>query len=40
MKQYQAGALGKLIYSEGEYYHDKAGGLGSYNPSNGKALPL
>jgi hypothetical protein len=34
--QYQAGALGKLIYSEGEYYHDKAGGLGSYNPRNGK----
>lgn len=34
--QYQAGALGKLIYSEGEYYHDKAGGLGSYNPKTGK----
>jgi predicted dehydrogenase len=34
--QYQAGALGKLIYSEGEYYHDSAGKLGSYNPQNGK----
>ncbi len=35
-KQYQAGALGKLIYSEGEYYHDNVGTLGSYNPKNGK----
>jgi hypothetical protein len=35
-KQYQAGALGKLIYSEGEYYHDNVGILGSYNPKNGK----
>ena len=34
--QYQAGALGKIIYSEGEYYHDKVGTLGSYNPKNGK----
>ena len=34
--QYEAGALGKLIYSEGEYYHDSAGKLGSYNPKNGK----
>ena len=34
--QYQSGALGKLIYSEGEYYHDNAGTLGSYNPKNGK----
>jgi predicted dehydrogenase len=34
--QYQAGALGKIIYSEGEYYHDNAGTLGSYNPKNGK----
>lgn len=34
--QYQAGALGKLIYSEGEYYHDNVGSLGSYNPKNGK----
>ncbi|MGK0137562.1 MAG: putative dehydrogenase [Algoriphagus sp.] len=33
--QYQAGALGKLIYSEGEYYHDNVGTLGSYNPKNG-----
>jgi len=34
--QYQAGALGKIIYSEGEYYHDNVGTLGSYNPKNGK----
>jgi predicted dehydrogenase len=34
--QYQAGALGKVIYSEGEYYHDNVGTLGSYNPKNGK----
>jgi len=34
--QYQAGALGKVIYSEGEYYHDNVGTLGSYNPENGK----
>ena len=34
--QYQAGALGKIIYSEGEYYHDGVGSIGSYNPKNGK----
>src|SRR5210317_1535627 len=35
--QYQAGALGKIIYSEGEYYHDfTPKGLASYNPKNGK----
>ena len=34
--QYQAGALGEIIYSEGEYYHDGVGVLGSYNPKNGK----
>ncbi len=34
--QYQAGALGKIIYSEGEYYHDNVGSIGSYNPQNGK----
>ncbi len=34
--QYQAGALGKIIYSEGEYYHDGVGTIGSYNPQNGK----
>ncbi len=34
--QYQAGALGKIIYSEGEYYHDNVGSIGSYNPKNGK----
>jgi predicted dehydrogenase len=33
--QYQAGLLGKIIYSEGEYYHDKCGGLGSFNPNSG-----
>ena len=34
--QYQAGALGKIIYSEGEYYHDNVAAIGSYNPKNGK----
>ena len=34
--QYQAGALGRIIYSEGEYWHDGVGVLGSYNPQNGK----
>jgi len=34
--QYQAGALGKIIYSEGEYWHDGIGTLGSYNAKNGK----
>jgi predicted dehydrogenase len=34
--QYQAGALGKIIYAEGEYYHDNVGTIGSYNPKNGK----
>ncbi len=34
--QYQAGALGKIIYSEGEYWHDGVGTLGSYNPKNGR----
>lgn len=34
--QYKAGALGKILYSEGEYYHDGVGVLGSYNPKNGK----
>jgi len=34
--QYQAGVFGKLIYSEGEYYHDNASKLAGYNPKNGK----
>lgn len=34
-QQYQAGALGKLIYSEGEYYHYKGKTLTSYNPITG-----
>jgi len=34
--QYQSGALGKIIYSEGEYWHDGVGVLGSYNPKNGR----
>ena len=33
--QYQAGALGKIIYSEGEYYHYSGSPLGSYNPKTG-----
>jgi predicted dehydrogenase len=35
-RQYRAGALGKLIYAEGEYYHYKAETLGSYNPRTGR----
>jgi predicted dehydrogenase len=35
--QCQAGALGKIIYSEGEYWHDFGSkGLPGYNPKNGK----
>jgi len=35
--QYQAGALGEIVYSEGEYYHDFGPhGLASFNPKNGK----
>ena len=34
--QYQAGALGQVMYSEGEYYHDFGSGLPGYNPKNGK----
>lgn len=35
--QYQAGALGKIIYSEGEYWHDfGTKGLPGFNPKNGK----
>ncbi len=34
--QYQAGALGKIIYSEGEYWHDFGPkGLPGYNPKTG-----
>jgi predicted dehydrogenase len=34
--QYQSGALGKIIYSEGEYYHDFGpNGLPGYNPKSG-----
>lgn len=31
-QQYQAGQLGKLVYSEGEYYHYFGEMLGGYNP--------
>ncbi len=31
-QQYRAGLLGKLIYSEGEYYHYFGSPLGGYNP--------
>ena len=35
--QCQAGALGKVIYSEGEYWHDFGSkGLPGFNPKNGK----
>lgn len=33
---YLAGALGKIIYSEGEYYHYFGTPLGGYNPKTGK----
>lgn len=35
-RRYQAGALGKLIYSEGEYYHYFGSPLGAYNPETRK----
>lgn len=31
-RQYEAGLLGKLVYSEGEYYHYFGAPLGGYNP--------
>lgn len=31
-QQYQAGLLGKIVYSEGEYYHYFGEPLGGYNP--------
>jgi predicted dehydrogenase len=31
-RQYEAGQLGKLVYTEGEYYHYFGAPLGSYNP--------
>ncbi|MGB0414772.1 MAG: Gfo/Idh/MocA family protein [Coraliomargarita sp.] len=35
--QYQAGTLGDIKYSEGEYYHSYGSSMpGSYNPKNGK----
>lgn len=34
--QYAAGALGKILYSEGEYYHDGVGEIPSFNPRNGQ----
>ncbi len=34
-QEYKAGALGKLIYSEGEYYHYSPGQYGGYNPKTG-----
>ena len=34
--QCQASALGKIIYSEGEYWHDGIGTLAGFNPKNGK----
>jgi predicted dehydrogenase len=32
-RQYEAGLLGKLVYSEGEYYHYFGAPLGGYNPT-------
>jgi len=38
-QQYLAGALGKLIYSEGEYFHYFGTPLGGYNPKTNKVDP-
>lgn len=35
-KQHQAGTLGRILYSEGEYWHDGVGTLAGYNPKNGR----
>ena len=35
-KQHKAGALGRILYSEGEYWHDGVGTLAGYNPKNGR----
>jgi len=35
-KRYLAGDLGKIIYSEGEYYHYFETPIGGYNPKTGK----
>ena len=35
-RRYQAGELGKIIYSEGEYYHYFPTPLGGYNPKTNK----
>ena len=35
-QRYQAGELGKIIYSEGEYYHYSPTPLGGYNPKTNK----
>lgn len=38
-RQYQAGDLGKIIYSEGEYYHYFPRPLGGYNPATNDIDP-
>jgi hypothetical protein len=38
-QQYRAGAFGKIIYSEGEYFHYFATPLGGYNPKTKKVDP-
>lgn len=35
-QKYVAGAFGKIIYSEGEYYHYFGKPIGSFNPKSGK----
>jgi len=35
-QRYKAGAFGKIIYSEGEYFHYFGKPLGGYNPKTGK----
>jgi hypothetical protein len=38
-QQYKAGGLGKLVYSEGEYYHYFGEPLGAYNPKTRNVDP-
>ena len=35
-RKYRAGAFGRIIYSEGEYFHHFAKPIGGYNPKTGK----
>jgi len=39
-QRYQAGQLGRVIYTEGEYYHYFGTPLGGYNPKTGEVDPM